>query len=70
MNTKEQLLKECEELSIIGIEADSLNESTIKDAIEAVKESQPYVKKAIKETLEELGETKELLEELGETRNV
>ena len=62
--------KECKELGIIGIEADSLNESIIKDAIEAVKESQPYVKKAIKEALKELGETKELLEELGETRNV
>lgn len=70
MDNKEQLLKECKELGIIGIEADSLNESIIKDAIEAVKESQPYVKKAIKEALKELGETKELLEELGETRNV
>ncbi len=54
MNTNEQLLKECEELGIIGIEADPLNGSIIKDAINAVKESQPYVKKAIKEALEEL----------------
>lgn len=58
MDTKEQLLKECEELGIIGIEADPLNESIIKDAINAVKESQPYVKKAIEEALEELGDTK------------
>ena len=29
MDNKEQLLKECKELGIIGIEADSLNESGI-----------------------------------------
>lgn len=56
MNTKEQLLKECEELGIIGIEADNLTEDLIRDAIAAVKDSEPYVKKAIEEAKRELGD--------------
>lgn len=56
MNTKEQLLKECEDLGIINIEADNLTEGLIRDAIAAVKESEPYVKKAIEEAKRELGD--------------
>ena len=53
MDTKEQLLKECEDLGIINIEADNLTEDLIRDAIAAVKESEPYVKKAIEEAKKE-----------------
>ena len=54
MDTKEQLLKECEDLGIINIEADNLTEDLIRDAIAIVKESEPYVKKAIEEQAESL----------------
>ena len=53
MNIKEQLLKECEDLGIINIEADNLTEGLIRDAIAAVKESEPYIKKAIEEAKKE-----------------
>ena len=56
MDTKEQLLKECEDLGIINIEADNLTEGLIRDAIAIVKESEPYVKKAIEEAKRELGD--------------
>lgn len=56
MNTREQLLKECKDLGIINIEADNLTEGLIRDAIAAVKESEPYVKKAIEEAKRELGD--------------
>lgn len=56
MDTKEQLLKECKDLGIISIEADNLTEGLIRDAIAAVKESEPYVKKAIEEAKRELGD--------------
>ena len=56
MNTKEQLLKECKDLGILNIEADNLTEDLIRDAIAAIKESEPYVKKAIEEAKRELGD--------------
>ena len=56
MDTKEQLLKECKDLGIINIEADNLTEGLIRDAIDAVKESEPYIKKAIEEAKRELGD--------------
>lgn len=56
MDTKEQLLKECKDLGIINIEADNLTEGLIRDAIDAVKEAEPYVKKAIEEAKRELGD--------------
>ena len=56
MDTKEQLLKECEDLGIINIEAGNLTEDLIRDAIAAVKESEPYIKKVLEDAKRKLGD--------------